>query len=192
VAQTESSPPSWSGDLLLTNKLPIIYLYIIRLTVHPNILFFKRVALYSSFSRKRSKKREAEGQAFATSRCSVLFFFQKKKQKALFRFAEGQAFEASCCSVSFFFQKKKQKALFRFAEGQALRRLVVLCSSFSRKRSKKREAEGQAFATSRCSVLFFFQKKKQKALFRFAEGQFKLLRCLARCMLCIHSLYLSY
>jgi hypothetical protein len=62
----------------------------------------------------------------------VFFFFQKKKQKALFRFAEDPAMpknlgeaDSGClgarinhhCQVSFFFQKKKQKALFCFAEG---------------------------------------------------------------------------
>jgi hypothetical protein len=69
----------------------------------------------------------------------VFFFFQKKKQKALFRFAEGYispiisskqvqsvwGFPPRNVStkksigliIFFFFQKKKQKALFRFAEG---------------------------------------------------------------------------
>jgi hypothetical protein len=68
----------------------------------------------------------------------VFFFFQKKKQKALFRFADSLATHISAkptlgvwglaprnrisnesisLTVFFFFQKKKQKALFCFAEG---------------------------------------------------------------------------
>jgi hypothetical protein len=63
----------------------------------------------------------------------VLFFFQKKKQKALFCFAEGYWFDPSLGEADpgglgacpqqnstlshFFFQKKKQKVLFCFAEG---------------------------------------------------------------------------
>jgi hypothetical protein len=58
---------------------------------------------------------------------AILFFFQKKKQKALFCFAEDSVkptlgvgmLPDDLYVIFFFFQKKKQKALFCFAEDSA-------------------------------------------------------------------------
>jgi hypothetical protein len=133
----------------------------------------------------------------------VYFFFQKKKQKALFRFAEGLAAQPSAkptlgvwgraprnltlMKIFFFFQKKKQKALFRFAEGLATQpsakptlgvwgrapRNLTLMKNLATQASAKPTLEGLGPCPQEPNPyedIFFFQKKKQKALSRFAEG----------------------
>jgi hypothetical protein len=72
----------------------------------------------------------------------------------------------------FFFQKKKQKALFRFAEGKTLpkpRRSRP--RGFGGFAPKKRTSIAIIVLKNIMVIFFFFQKKKQKALFRFAEGK---------------------
>jgi hypothetical protein len=82
-------------------------------------------------------RRRSQGLGLLFQLVEIVFFFQKKKQKALFCFAEGHRWpnlrEAEprglglapeetrqrfhLVEIVFFFQKKKQKALFCFAEG---------------------------------------------------------------------------
>jgi hypothetical protein len=68
----------------------------------------------------------------------------------------------------FFFQKKKQKALFRFAEdcNSAKPTLGLFVKSIN----YPERAIYQNNISVIVIVFFFFQKKKQKALVRFAEG----------------------
>jgi hypothetical protein len=68
----------------------------------------------------------------------------------------------------FFFQKKKQKALFRFAEGFRYPNLGEADQGVWGLAPKK-TIKGLVFAYNWSSSFFFFKKKKQKALFCFAE-----------------------
>jgi multisubunit Na+/H+ antiporter MnhG subunit len=135
------------------------------------------------------------------------FFFQKKKQKALFRFAEGHSRSkprrglplgwglpkkntSTDVNLSihlsltgsiglircFFFQKKKQKALFRFAEehSQSKPRRGLPLGWGLPKKNTSTDVNLSIYLSLTGSIglirFFFFQKKKQKALFRFVEG----------------------
>jgi hypothetical protein len=134
---------------------------------------------------KHINPNSAKGEQNSTLRS--VFFFQKKKQKALFRFAEGNGppkprrsrpwgfggvppkkpkssklIEPIGVIVFFFFQKKKQKALSRFAEGNGPPNLGEAdpggLGACPQKASLVSYIEPIGVI-----VFFFFQKKKQKA-----------------------------